>query len=265
MDTNQKPLALSQLTWPEVETYIATGKPLLLPLGSFEQHGPMGLMGTDYLCAETVAMAAAGIAGWLVAPPLVYTPAPFNMAFAGTVSVSVPTFSLLLEEVCSSFISHGFNQIYLLNGHGANLEPARQVIKNLAPHAIKLRSWWDFDEVQDLRQKAFGTWEGMHATPAEISITQVNQRRLDPDLAREPPMPLSEAYIKAHSGDRHGDPVSHQRTFPDGRVGSHSALASPHIGTQLIAIAAQAIVDELSDLMDANPAYVETGDQTRGH
>ena len=49
MDTRQEPLELSQLSWPEVETYIATGKPLLLPLGSFEQHGPMGLMGTDYL------------------------------------------------------------------------------------------------------------------------------------------------------------------------------------------------------------------------
>ena len=181
MDKNQNPIALSQLTWPEVDAYIATGKPLLLPLGSFEQHGPMGLMGTDYLCAETVAMAAAEIAGWLVAPALVYTPAPFNMAFAGTVSVSAPTFMLLLEEVCQCFINHGFKEIYLLNGHGANLEPARQVVKNLAPHTIKLRSWWDFDEVQALRQKAFGEWEGMHATPAEISITQVHHRRLDPD------------------------------------------------------------------------------------
>jgi creatinine amidohydrolase len=260
MDTNQNPIALSQLTWPEVETYIATGKPLLLPLGSFEQHGPMGLMGTDYLCAETVAMAAARIADWVVAPPLIYTPAPFNMAFAGTVSVSVPTFTLLLEEVCRSFISHGFSQIYLLNGHGANLEPARQVIENLAPHSIKLRSWWDFDEVQDLRQKAFGKWEGMHATPAEISITQVNQRRLDPDLARDPPVQLSYAYINAHSGDRHADPISHQRTFPDGRVGSHSALASPHIGAQLIALAAQAIVDELNDLTDSNPMHTTPED-----
>ena len=57
---------------------------------------------------------------------------------------------------------------------------------------------------------------------------------------------LQKAYIKAHSGDRHADAVSHQQTFPDGRVGSHSALASPRIGTQLIALAAQAIVNELS-------------------
>ena len=36
-------------------------------------------------------------------------------------------------------------------------------------------------------------------------------------------------------------------------------LARPHIGTQLIAIAAQAIVDELNDLTDAhaNPIHTE--------
>jgi len=51
----------------------------------------------------------------------------------------------------------------------------------------------------------------------------------NPELARDTPVQLSEAYIKDHSGDRHADPISHQRTFPDGHVGSHSALASPHL------------------------------------
>ena len=47
----------------------------------------------------------------------------------------------------------------------------------------------------------------MHAIPAEISITQVNQPRMDPELARDTPVQLSEAYIKDHSGDRHADPL----------------------------------------------------------
>ena len=71
MDTRQEPLELSQPSWPEVETYIATGKPLLLPLGSFEQHGPMGLMGPMDLCAQPGPMAAHGTAGWVVEPPSV--------------------------------------------------------------------------------------------------------------------------------------------------------------------------------------------------
>jgi hypothetical protein len=52
--------------------------------------------------------------------------------------------------------------------------------------------------------------------------------------------------------------ITHQCAFPDGRIGAHSALARPHIGTQLIAIAAQAIVGELNDLTDANANPMHT-------
>jgi len=52
--------------------------------------------------------------------------------------------------------------------------------------------------------------------------------------------------------------ITHQRAFPDGRIGAHSALTRPHIGTQLIASAAQAIVDELNDLTDVNVNPIHT-------
>ena len=43
---------------------------ILLPTGSTEQHGPMGLIGTDTLCATAIAEAAAPLCGALVAPAL---------------------------------------------------------------------------------------------------------------------------------------------------------------------------------------------------
>lgn len=42
-------------TWPEVEAYLNTSKGMIIPIGSTEQHGPMGLIGTDALCAEAIA------------------------------------------------------------------------------------------------------------------------------------------------------------------------------------------------------------------
>jgi creatinine amidohydrolase len=39
--------------------------------------------------------------------------------------------------------------------------------------------------------------------------------------------------ILAHSGDKHGAPERHRVSFPDGRVGSHSALAKPEHGVAL--------------------------------
>ena len=34
-------------TWQEVETYLHKSKAIVLPIGSTEQHGPNGLIGTD--------------------------------------------------------------------------------------------------------------------------------------------------------------------------------------------------------------------------
>ena len=53
------PLTLARMTWPEVERYARDATGAIVPVGSTEQHGPMGLMGTDALCAEAVAAAPA--------------------------------------------------------------------------------------------------------------------------------------------------------------------------------------------------------------
>ena len=42
-------------TWPDVERYLLRSQSIIIPIGSTEQHGPNGLIGTDALCAEAVA------------------------------------------------------------------------------------------------------------------------------------------------------------------------------------------------------------------
>ncbi len=42
-------------TWPEVETYLSHSTGMIIPIGSTEQHGPTGLIGTDAICAEAIA------------------------------------------------------------------------------------------------------------------------------------------------------------------------------------------------------------------
>ena len=47
-------MLLQHATWPEVETYLADNKGIIVPIGSTEQHGPSGLIGTDALTAEII-------------------------------------------------------------------------------------------------------------------------------------------------------------------------------------------------------------------
>lgn len=229
------------MTWPHVAAYLEREKGIILPVGSTEQHGPMGMIGTDAFCATMIAESAAASCGAIVAPTLALTPAPFNTAFPGTLSISEPLFAALAGEVIDGLAAQGFARIYVLNAHGANLAPLRNVLADRPGIASRLRSWWDFDGVNALRTAWYGDWEGMHATPSEIALTMTMTDLPVPEAAREPPSPLPPGYARDHAGDRHGPPGEHRRDFPDGRVGSHSALARPEQGAELLAAAAAAV------------------------
>ncbi len=240
-------MKLAHATWPEVEAYLTHSTGILLPVGSTEQHGPMGLIGTDALCAAAIAEAAAAQAEAYVAPTLAYTPAPFNTGFPGTISVSEPVFSGLFAEILTGLHTQGFTNIYVLNAHGANLAPMRAVLERLDGPEVRLRSWWDFDAVNALRRAFYGDWEGMHATPSEVAITQALHRTLEPGIAAGPPRKLSPEEIATRAGDNHGSPDLHRSEFPDGRVGSHSALARPEHGRRLLDVAAEAVAEDYCD------------------
>jgi creatinine amidohydrolase len=246
---------LQEMSWEEVGTYLETRDDVVLPVGSTEQHGPIGLIGTDALCATAVAEGAAALSGTIMLPPVAYTPAPFNMAFPGTISVSEATFSALLSDIIASLATHGFRRLYVLNGHGANLAPMRALAET-APLAMRIRSWWDYPETNALRQGLYGDWEGMHATPSEIAITQARHRRIE----RAPlpaPRALDAAFRAAHAGDRHGPPEKHRAEFPCGRVGSWSELARPEHGADLLALAIREAAADMRDF--ARLAGPDTG------
>ena len=237
-------MRVDQSTWFEVESYLKHSQGIIIPTGSTEQHGPIGLIGTDALCAEKIAEKASEHVSVLIAPTLAYTPAPFNTLFPGTISVSAPLFERLVDEILQQLSAQGFQKIYFLNGHGANIEPLKRCAARLETSEVRVRSWWDFAEVNTLRQQYYADWEGMHATPSEIAITQFTHRVIEHSSAEQPPEKLTPDYIKTHSGDKHGPPDEHRQQFPDGRVGSHSALARPEHGGALLETAGRAVADD---------------------
>ncbi|SLN58716.1 Creatinine amidohydrolase [Falsiruegeria litorea R37] len=253
-------MKLEHMTWREVDNRIRKGAAIMLPVGSTEQHGPMGRIGTDTICAEAVALQAAEICNAIVAPPLAYTPAPFNTAFPGTVSMPVEIFQPHADAVISGLLDQGFLGVFVVNGHGANIAPLRNIAATREPEQMIIRSWWEPEEVNSLRRDLYGDWEGMHATPSEIAITQSLLGALPWDDACEPPTKLTKEYLLAHSGDRHGPPDEHREMFPDGRVGSHSALATPEDGSRILRTATQAIAREFLEFEQRSHGTFHLGD-----
>ena len=249
-------MRLQLATWPEVESRLGRSTAILIPLGSTEQHGPGGFIGTDALVAEGIAARAASHEDRiLVAPVLAYAPAQFNLSFPGTISLRAATFAQVVEDVVDSLAAGGFESFYFLNGHGANIAPVRCACHDLhqrrvlaggstPPLRFRLRSWWEFPETDALRRKLYGAGEGMHATPSEISIT----RALSPEVpsGRETAAwsPLPAECLRDLAGDAHEDARVHRAAFPDGRVGSDSALSSAEHGEALLAAAARELAGD---------------------
>ena len=88
----------------------------------------------------------------------------------------------------------------------------------------------------------------MHATPSEVAITQKTHRVVRVERL-DAPEKLSQDFIKAHAGDKHGPPHEHRAQFPDGRVGSHSGLATAKHGKILLDTAAACVAKDYLDFL----------------
>src|SRR3546814_11338154 len=74
-------MLLHLCTWEEVEAYLKRSTGIIVPIGSTEQHGPNGLIGTDAICAEVFAKAVGAAADALVAPTIHVGMAQHPMGF----------------------------------------------------------------------------------------------------------------------------------------------------------------------------------------
>jgi creatinine amidohydrolase/Fe(II)-dependent formamide hydrolase-like protein len=243
-------MLLQLSTWQEIEDYLARSKTVVVPIGSNEQHGPTGLLGTDFLCPEIIAHQASKTTGAdiLVAPTFAVGMAQQHLGFPGSISLRPTTFIAALEDWTRSLVGHGFERIYFLNGHGGNVATIEAAFSEIyaaasfdrrrAGFTLKLRNWWDLKGVMPLANRLFPTGHGSHATPSEIAITQwaypgsIKAANYAPQVA--PTGPIREA-------------LDFRARFPDGRMGSDPGQATPEKGGELVALAVKELIAEVAE------------------
>lgn len=247
-------MQLQLQTWQEVETYLQTSRGIILPIGSTEQHGPIGLIGTDAICAEVIARGVGDATGALVAPTIAVGMAQHHLGFSGSMTLRPSTLIAVLQDIVESLVRHGFERFYFLNGHGGNIATVSAAFSeiyaarslsagsNIPPVKCRLKNWWASQEVQALAKELYGEAEGSHATPSEVAVTQFAYPGSIKSATLTP--------LIAPRGD-FGDAADYRRKFPDGRIGSNPGLATPEAGQRLYEAAVAAIAKDYQSWVTA--------------
>jgi creatinine amidohydrolase len=242
-------LALS--TWQEVEDYLRGSEGIILPIGSVEQHGPNGLIGTDHLCAEVVARGVGDAIGAAVAPTLAYGMSQHHLGFTGSVTLRPSTLMLVVRDVVQSLAWHGFRRFFFINGHGGNVATMQAAFDEIyaalslgeGGPAVRCRMvFWTGPRCHAISEELYAGAEGRHATASEVSLSQYYQPQHIKHAQMSPKI-AADAEQFYHAED-------YRMRFPDGRIGSDPSLSSPEHGKRLYDAA-------VLDMIDAYRAFLE--------
>ncbi len=236
-------MELALKTWTQIEDYLKSCQTLIIPVGSTEQHGPTGLMGTDFITAFEISKLVGQQAHRLVAPSLNYGMANHHLAFAGSASLNPSTYIQVIKDLVESWKMQGFKNFLFINGHGGNIAPLTSSFSEIKrgdeTSKFSLINWWHLKEVQDYETEVFKDENGFHATCGEVSVTQY----FCPDAFKN----ITNVQFKI---DR---PVTHwplsatemKHFYPDGRMASNPGRATSAHGQIIAQLAAAKICDSM--------------------
>jgi Uncharacterized protein, putative amidase len=201
---------IDNMTWVEYRDLVsASGKPLLVPVGSIEQHGPHLPLATDALIPEAVCEAVAKLTGAVVGASLTYgsrsTPrSGGGQHFCGTTSLDASTLIAQVRDLVREFSRHRVKGVAFIAGHMENTwvlnEACELALRDAraeghTPPLLMSVGYWEFLDAGTI-DAVFGeqqpNWPLEHAGVVETSI----MLHLHPDavhmdrLVDHPPMAL---------------------------------------------------------------------------
>jgi len=228
---------MTEMTWQEYNATI--NKPVIIPVGSTEQHALHLPLCVDSRIAEGISKILAEKADCIVAPTISYgyKSKPLSGGgplFPGTIDLNGITLMKLLEDILEEFIMDGRKSIFIMNAHFENeafiLESVDIVSRRHPDVTIIESNWWDvldqsvIDEIFD--DTPFPGWAFEHAAVTETSLMMY----LSPKLV----------HAELMSDDKGADPIPYFK-YPiiPGMVPSSGNLApaqssSPEKGKKIV-------------------------------
>ena len=157
---------LGNLTFTDVQEYLRVKDTILVPMASFEQHGPHLPIYTDTITCAEISRRVAEMIAVLHTPPIWTGYSPQHMfepgLGRGTITIRSSVLLGLVNDVARSLIHHGFNRIIFINGHGSNVKVIDPVLRKLRYETGALISF-----VKPYMENYVGILEGLMENPWE--------------------------------------------------------------------------------------------------
>lgn len=228
----------------------------VLPIGSFEQHGPYLPLATDTLVACAIAREVAAAYPVHLLPPVTISCSHEHAAWPGTVSISSVTLHAVVRDIADSLRRSGVETLVLINGHGGNYVLGN-VVQESAGSGTRMalfpapEDWEAARERADVRTSLLSD---MHAGEIETSILLHSH----PELVR----PGYETTDFVNDDRRHLLTLGMSAYTESGVIGRPS-LASAEKGKQLLAALADSFAAYFSLVTSESDVPGDPADRRR--
>jgi creatinine amidohydrolase len=244
---------LSEMTWPQAKEALAEAEVALVPVGSFEQHGPHGTFEIDTGRAYGFGkrLAARMYPQAILAPPINVGVSYHHMSFPGTITLQPETFVAVVCDVVRSLHRHGLARFLILNGHGGNIPALGIAIVKLREELGVQVAWTSFTSLgrDVIRARVLSDSKG-HACEGEISQALY----LAPHTVRREMLAPGEFKGYPYRHLDKGFHLSYAYRFDEitanGALGD-ATQASEELGRDIIEAALEKAVDFLEDFIQS--------------
>lgn len=171
-------MKLASLTWKQAERYFENNDIAMIPLGSVENHGTQGPLGTDFIIPSELSEMIESKTEILTVPTMPYGVCPHHKSYPGTINIGYEGLVYVMRGITSSLFNQGIRKFIFLNGHGGNnpaLDTVALEIYNKGG-IVACIDWWS------LAGQINPEWKGGHGGAQETSaILAIDEKLVDLD------------------------------------------------------------------------------------